>query len=43
MIDQEVPRTIEIEIIPTIGIETTQTIQINNIKINHAIVHKIEI
>ena len=33
MIDQEVPRTIEIEIIPIIGIEATQTIQIKDIKI----------
>ena len=38
MIDQEIHRTIYIEIIPTIGIEATQIIKINDIKtIDHEI------
>ena len=32
MIDQETHRTKDIEIIPTIGLEFTQIIEINNIK-----------
>ena len=38
-IDQEIPRTIEIGIIPTIGIEATQIIEIKDIKtIDHEII-----
>ena len=39
MIDQEIHRTIDIEVIPTIETEATQIIEINEIKtINHEII-----
>ena len=43
MIDQEIPRTIEIGIIPTKGIEATQIIEINDTKtIEHEIILTID-
>ena len=37
MIDQETHHTVDTKIIPTIGTEVTQIIEINNIRINHEI------
>ena len=43
MIDQDIPRTIEIGIFPTIGIEATQKIEIIDIRIiNHEIIQTID-